>query len=89
MAVGFEASLGLSSCVGYDETVSQKKSLSGWFFLFFSLFHLYLPSSGCRIESKVDTECTVLLFRMLKQSLGSAGLFDGDLSERFKLGAKI
>lgn len=37
----------------------------------------------------MDTECTVLLFRMLKQSLGSAGLFDGDLSERFKLGAKI
>lgn len=50
MAVGFEASLGLGSNVGYGETVSQKK-LFGWFFsLFLCLFRLYLPSSGCRIE---------------------------------------
>lgn len=48
--MGFEASLGLGSNVGYGETVSQKKFLFGWFFFSFSLFHLYLPSSGCRIE---------------------------------------
>lgn len=35
MAVGFEASLGLSSCVGYDETVSQKKVCLVGFFSFF------------------------------------------------------
>lgn len=74
MAVGFEVSLGLGTNVGYGETVSQKKFLFSWFFLFLCLFHLCLPSSGCRVEREVDTECTVPLCRMLKLSLGSAGL---------------
>lgn len=32
------------------------------FSLFLSLSHLYLPSNGCRIESKVDAECTAQVF---------------------------
>lgn len=67
MAVGFGASLGLAlawavvSLVGFS----------------LSLFHLYSPSGGCRIESRVDTGWTVPLFRMLKPSLGSAAYLMG------------
>lgn len=38
--MGFEASLGLGSNVGYGETVSQKKFLFGWFFFLF----FFVPS---------------------------------------------
>lgn len=71
MAVGFGAGLGLGSSVGSGESVC----LFG--FSLFPLFRLYSPSGGCRIESRVDTECTVPVFRMLKPSLGSAACLMG------------
>lgn len=74
MAVGFEASLGLGSNVGYGETVSQKKFLFGCFFLFFFVCSISIYQAVVAGLRDVDTECTVPSFRMLKQSLGSAGL---------------
>lgn len=59
--------------MGYGETRSQKKifvcfpkkflvCFSFFFLLFLSLSHLYLPSNGCRIESKVDAEYMAQVF---------------------------